>query len=541
MSMNSGSSLFGAPPPLITQFPPPPLLNQPQSPLFQKGGNTTLIVRKIPKELNVEEKMREHFERFGRLVHVEVNYGGASDSALVRFSAPKEAHAAYKCPQPVFNNRFIRLYWFNGPNVNVGQTSKRPIGMMEPVGAVLSPKSDEPSLKRHVRERLEFMGAAPMVQAALKHDILISKENKIQDEAQLMDAGGAEKTGVTPGEKMQQAAVERKENQAMQSENLKKALLLKMELREKTQKLIEEQLKQQKILFQKFEETKSPEERSSILTMIKKINELINNEKETLEKQNAEILSKKNLLKRNSGTFAAGKVMNSKRLVNKPGAEGETPVASAPAKPLPPAAYTLVNNKKQSMFFLQQSVAAASLDHRPRKLLISNVESADEKISIVKHLRNFGAIESMEDVDGSSDIVIKFLTRKDAEMALVKGSVYKNKPLSISWFKEADDKQQKSKTTVIKSEAIKAQGHEVISETTVEVKEAAVAKEKDEIKRENFEATDDQVFNEDTEQIFSNDFVSKAEVEEKKEDLKANITTNEEEEDDESKPRPWRN
>jgi len=221
MSMNSGSSLFGAPPPLITQFPPPPLLNQPQSPLFQKGGNTTLIVRKIPKELNVEEKMREHFERFGRLVHVEVNYGGASDSALVRFSAPKEAHAAYKCPQPVFNNRFIRLYWFNGPNVNVGQTSKRPIGMMEPVGAVLSPKSDEPSLKRHVRERLEFMGAAPMVQAALKHDILISKENKIQDEAQLMDAGGAEKTGVTPGEKMQQAAVERKENQAMQSENLK--------------------------------------------------------------------------------------------------------------------------------------------------------------------------------------------------------------------------------------------------------------------------------------------------------------------------------
>jgi hypothetical protein len=200
--------------------------------------------------------------------------------------------------------------------------------------------------------------------------------------------------------------------------------------------------------------------------------------------------------------------MNSKRLVNKPGSESEAPVASAPTKPLPPAAYTLVNNKKQSMFFLQQSVAAASLDHRPRKLLISNVESGDEKISIVKHLRNFGAIESMEDVDGSSDIVIKFLTRKDAEMALVKGSVHKNKPLSISWFKEADEKQQAAKVTVIKSDE-----QEPIAETPVHVEPLEIEKEKDEIRLEHVESADDQIFNEDNGPFLSNDSVSKIEAE----------------------------
>lgn len=223
MSIESGSSLFGAPP---VQMNPQPPVQVPQlghkSP-FSRGTNTALVVRKIPKELNVEEKIREHFERFGRLVHVEVNFGGAPDAALVRFGAPNEANAAYRCPESVFNNRFIRLYWFNGATGGGGLTSKRPIEAAS--GSAMSPKSEEPSLKRHVRERLEFKGAAPVPAqtggAVVKQEILISKENKINEEA--VDAGAAGKE-VVAGDKthvLSQAAMERKENQAAQNENLK--------------------------------------------------------------------------------------------------------------------------------------------------------------------------------------------------------------------------------------------------------------------------------------------------------------------------------
>jgi hypothetical protein len=46
---------------------------------------------------------------------------------------------------------------------------------------------------------------------------------------------------------------------------LQKALKLKLELSEKTQKLIEEQIKQQKILLGKIDQVKSNEEKLEIL------------------------------------------------------------------------------------------------------------------------------------------------------------------------------------------------------------------------------------------------------------------------------------
>ncbi len=100
---------------------------------------------------------------------------------------------------------------------------------------------------------------------------------------------------------------------------LQKALKLKLELSEKTQKLIEEQIKQQKVLLAKIDQVKSNEEKLEILEVsgflrvenlphshlfdiffslktIKKISELIEKEKESIVKQSTEFLSKANRL-----------------------------------------------------------------------------------------------------------------------------------------------------------------------------------------------------------------------------------------------------
>ena len=38
---------------------------------------------------------------------------GNPEAALVQFSQHKEAKAAYSCPDAVFGNRFIRVFWHN--------------------------------------------------------------------------------------------------------------------------------------------------------------------------------------------------------------------------------------------------------------------------------------------------------------------------------------------------------------------------------------------------------------------------------------------
>ena len=49
---------------------------------------------------------------FSTLVHLpQVKYQGDSGAALISFSTTAEANAAYRSPEPVFNNRFIKLFW----------------------------------------------------------------------------------------------------------------------------------------------------------------------------------------------------------------------------------------------------------------------------------------------------------------------------------------------------------------------------------------------------------------------------------------------
>ena len=43
----------------------------------------------------------------------QVSFGGDPEAALVTFSNPAEAKAAYKCTEAVLNNRFIKVFWHN--------------------------------------------------------------------------------------------------------------------------------------------------------------------------------------------------------------------------------------------------------------------------------------------------------------------------------------------------------------------------------------------------------------------------------------------
>ncbi|GMS88985.1 hypothetical protein PENTCL1PPCAC_11160, partial [Pristionchus entomophagus] len=72
----------------------------------------TLIIKKIPAELNNISKLNEHFEQFGSITNMQVHYERQPDTALITFSSRFEAMKAYKNPEPIFSNRFIRVFWY---------------------------------------------------------------------------------------------------------------------------------------------------------------------------------------------------------------------------------------------------------------------------------------------------------------------------------------------------------------------------------------------------------------------------------------------
>ncbi|CAF1183060.1 unnamed protein product [Didymodactylos carnosus] len=78
----------------------------------------TLEIRKIPPELNTITKLNEHFSRFGNVSNVQIAYDGAPDAALIAYQTLQEAESAYKNSQPLFNNRFIKIFWHNPVNKN---------------------------------------------------------------------------------------------------------------------------------------------------------------------------------------------------------------------------------------------------------------------------------------------------------------------------------------------------------------------------------------------------------------------------------------
>lgn len=94
-----------------------------------KFGNTTLEVRKIPQEMNNIAKLNEHFGKFGTLTNIQVKFQGDPSAALISFSTNAQAAAAYRSPEPVFNNRFIKLFWHNAEKpLSLDGERETPIG-----------------------------------------------------------------------------------------------------------------------------------------------------------------------------------------------------------------------------------------------------------------------------------------------------------------------------------------------------------------------------------------------------------------------------
>lgn len=73
-------------------------------------SKSTIVVESIPEENFSEEEVKGFFSQFGNIL--EVTLQPYKRLAIVKFDAWAAANAAYKSHKAIFDNRFVKVYWY---------------------------------------------------------------------------------------------------------------------------------------------------------------------------------------------------------------------------------------------------------------------------------------------------------------------------------------------------------------------------------------------------------------------------------------------
>ncbi|KAH7238850.1 hypothetical protein BKA59DRAFT_424233 [Fusarium tricinctum] len=71
---------------------------------------STIVVENIPEESFSEEQVREFFSQFGNIQ--EISMQPYKHLAIVKYDKWGSANAAYQSPKVIFDNRFVKVFWY---------------------------------------------------------------------------------------------------------------------------------------------------------------------------------------------------------------------------------------------------------------------------------------------------------------------------------------------------------------------------------------------------------------------------------------------
>ncbi|USP75408.1 hypothetical protein yc1106_02682 [Curvularia clavata] len=89
--------------------------SKPRVPFSQFGlssdtSNATLVVEQIPSENLNEDSIRNYFSEFGSVLEVDLDT--SKQQAIIKFNDRSAANRAYHSPKAIFDNRFVKVYWY---------------------------------------------------------------------------------------------------------------------------------------------------------------------------------------------------------------------------------------------------------------------------------------------------------------------------------------------------------------------------------------------------------------------------------------------
>ncbi|CAL1536860.1 unnamed protein product [Lymnaea stagnalis] len=430
-----------------------------------KTGNLTLEVRKIPPELNNIAKLNEHFGKFGNLTNIQVKYQNDQGAALISFSNNGEATAAYRSPEPVFNNRFIKLFWHNpekhvdmdgeteSPVVTVKDDGREVQVQGQVTGGRVGDGIDHPSLVLPVRSaippahKLQLDNTKPKPGAANATLEVSSNEPSDTSIVYTTSIGNLKKTVFNPGATVPAPAgaavktkatapfvsptavktadyVSRMEAIKRMEEDKKLATIKQAELELKRQELLAKQIEQQKFLLETLDKKKSvisKEEKASLLKALRTISDAIDKVKYSTG------------AKKPASAFQAPTPAQFKYVST----QDQVPAATIPA----PQTYGrgrgwaggrggwVPRGRGRNMMPV---IGRTHLDNRPKTVEVKGFDLS-ELDEIRAHFQRFGDIEKEEIVEDVPSAFFTFALRPSAEMAVSQGLKFKKKPLIVRW------------------------------------------------------------------------------------------------------------
>lgn len=98
-----------------------------RAPFSQPGpsfdrSHTTIVVEQIPEENFSEDDVLGFFSQFGNII--DVNMQAYKRLAIVKYNDHFAARAAYDSPKVIFDNRFVKVYWYKPESVPVPPINK---------------------------------------------------------------------------------------------------------------------------------------------------------------------------------------------------------------------------------------------------------------------------------------------------------------------------------------------------------------------------------------------------------------------------------
>lgn len=105
---------------------------------------TTIVVENIPDDKLDEQVVRDYFSEFGTVL--EVSLQANRHLALVKFDDHAAAKRAWSSPKAVFDNRFVKVYWYKPP------TKPETNGAQRPASATKGEPFDREEFERHQSE-----------------------------------------------------------------------------------------------------------------------------------------------------------------------------------------------------------------------------------------------------------------------------------------------------------------------------------------------------------------------------------------------------
>ncbi|KAE9418111.1 hypothetical protein Angca_002529, partial [Angiostrongylus cantonensis] len=385
-----------------------------------RGDGKTLQVKKIPPELNNIAKLNEHFAAFGSIVNMQVRFNGEADAALITYASRHEAMSAYKSPQPVLNNRFIKVFFYNldavagsGPGVEGVQRTVLNSGVN-----VDKPTSD----------------AAPSVQpptvATIETSKFVNQELKEAQEkiAEARRKLKIEKVGCSTFDVfivligvLPHFFFEDKQYSLFMVHKRQSELL---------QKLVD----RQKVIVMKLRtegDSMEPPEKKRHLGIVKKLMDKITSGKKEIYDLSAKLQSCSDNIVELEKVISSEQSKTSKRLdrdgrtnvcPQSPSQEGK--VAVVPTQ-------NLLKRKTNNGDEVEAKRGSATV-------VVKGVKAADVN-KLVEQMRKYGDIMHVEVEQGDDPVVLlTFRSQEDADQAVADGCLFKGVVLDITWHRRLE-------------------------------------------------------------------------------------------------------